>query len=386
MKRMIWLGLLALASAPALLAGQVHVPGDFATIQAAIDNSPSGTVIIVHGGKHGEIVVDRQLTLVGDPSFTIEAAGWDPNWHQYPGVLLNGPGTGEVTIVRAVIASTAFTSTYAAAGAGIAGHGFQRLRVLHCDVHGSDAWGDESLNGGAGIEVDVANILIEDSTVTGGDNRHDVFGGGWAPPPGAGVKAPGSTVTLLDSTVTGGKAPGTAFAELPYNPCPVCSGIQNGEGAAGVIANRLFHANSTVAGGAGGTFECFTMSGTFVPICTLPAGPGVVANQQVDLHNALVGSGPLLLNSSWNLSWTTVGNPVLLLLSAHAPYPLQLGDGSWLFLSTTNLLVFVVPGGGTNTAVFAVPASASLVGTTVAFQVYDPPAGLTRPVAASVVP
>lgn len=58
------------AFAPALSAGEVGVPGDFSTIQAAIDASAPGDVILVAPGRYRE-------SLVLKPGITLRSAGGD---------------------------------------------------------------------------------------------------------------------------------------------------------------------------------------------------------------------------------------------------------------------------------------------------------------------
>ena len=54
-----------LLSSGSAYAGQIHVPADFASLQVAIDNAVVGDVIIVDGGTHGPLVIDKALTIVG---------------------------------------------------------------------------------------------------------------------------------------------------------------------------------------------------------------------------------------------------------------------------------------------------------------------------------
>ena len=69
-KGAVSLGILLVAASSG--SAQVYVPGDYATIQDAIDSVAAGTVIVVNGGTYDAIVIDKAVTLVGDPMPTID--------------------------------------------------------------------------------------------------------------------------------------------------------------------------------------------------------------------------------------------------------------------------------------------------------------------------
>jgi len=49
----------------------IYVPGDFLTIQEAIDNATSGDTIIVSNGRYKEnIIIDKELTVQGSHKST----------------------------------------------------------------------------------------------------------------------------------------------------------------------------------------------------------------------------------------------------------------------------------------------------------------------------
>jgi len=89
---LLWL-ILVLASVHVMSFGVVeasrviHVPGDFSSIQAAINNATSGDTISVHPGTYYEnIVVDKSITLIGENRST---------------TIIDGRGSGSVIIVGA---------------------------------------------------------------------------------------------------------------------------------------------------------------------------------------------------------------------------------------------------------------------------------------------
>jgi parallel beta-helix repeat protein len=67
----------AVVTSPAL-AGKVHVPAHYATIQEAVDAARDGDTIVIAGGVHtGRVLVKdrRRLRLVGEPETEIQAPG-----------------------------------------------------------------------------------------------------------------------------------------------------------------------------------------------------------------------------------------------------------------------------------------------------------------------
>ncbi len=61
---MVFLSVVAVNLTP-VRADTIHVPWQFANLQDAINFADPGDVILVDGGTHGPIVVDRPLTIVG---------------------------------------------------------------------------------------------------------------------------------------------------------------------------------------------------------------------------------------------------------------------------------------------------------------------------------
>src|SRR5687767_2941958 len=127
---------IVVAAAIAPLLGAVahaqvtHVPGDFSTIQDALDASPAGEVIVVHGGTWGAITIRRPVTLIGDPQPSIGGFGGP-----FPPVTLDGPGLGKVTLssifVGGVFGGNDLPST---PPPGIHGGGFEALHIIDTTV------------------------------------------------------------------------------------------------------------------------------------------------------------------------------------------------------------------------------------------------------------
>lgn len=72
------LGLLVVVSA-GVMAGELHVPGDYATIQAAVDAAVEGDVIIIAPGRYVETVVVRDksnLVIRAGVTMPEDVEGW----------------------------------------------------------------------------------------------------------------------------------------------------------------------------------------------------------------------------------------------------------------------------------------------------------------------
>lgn len=365
------------------LLAQLHVPGDFAKLQDAIDASAPGGTIVIHGGTHPSIVIDKPLTLVGE-SMPVIAATIGMMEIKMPSIRLAGPGSGVVTLVGLRTYAPLLEGLVGFGNPGILGGGFDQLRVLHADIEGAGAVsgsGTELLQGTHAISVTVPYIVVEDSVVEGGATVR-AFGGPGLTGGSTGIHAPFSTVTLLDSQVSGGLVHDFGWAEFFY-PCPPsCEALVGSDGGTGIVAAQLYRSNSSVTGGAGGTIICLPSFTT----CAKPDGPPLQVTLVTDLPNNLLASGPLDQGALFQLSWFSLGNPALLLASPVSIPPVAAGAHGLLFLDVGAATLFAVPGGGIVDASFSVPTASVLLGAGLTLQVYDPVLGLTRPVLAAFVP
>jgi parallel beta-helix repeat protein len=78
-----------------LLAAQLHVPDDHATIEAAVDAAAAGDEVIVRDGVHaGPVVIDRQIVVRsenGPAGCTVDAGGTEPAFTlRSPATVLEG--------------------------------------------------------------------------------------------------------------------------------------------------------------------------------------------------------------------------------------------------------------------------------------------------------
>ncbi|MHC4581707.1 MAG: right-handed parallel beta-helix repeat-containing protein [Planctomycetota bacterium] len=181
----------------------VTVPGDFPTIQQALDNATDGDTIVLDPGVHYgggfsnptpqvllnqpfAVVVYKAVTITsrdpGDPNVvaaTIIDGYRDINPYAYIGVLIGG-STGPDTVLDGItIQNCGGTAANGGDGDRTAGH--------------PDGWDGEPLQGAAimienGASPIIRNCVIRDNIVRGGDggngeNADDTFNagrGGWA--------------------------------------------------------------------------------------------------------------------------------------------------------------------------------------------------------------
>jgi len=360
----------------------VVVPIDFADVQAAIDGVAAGGTVVVQGGEHDPIVIDKPLTLVGDPAPLFRPIpGGGPFTTHPPLIALQGPGAGRVVLKSVDTGGSADGQLYATFSAPVAGGGFDALVVEDCSIL-APTW--INLSGGAfgaaAVDVSVPTVLIERSTLRGGRDRLDIcasfsFDGH------AGVRAPGASLVVLDSLVEGGAGEDLCLAEVACNPALATGGA----GGPGVVVDRLFHAQSTIRGGAGGAQTCWG-----VPISPAPSGPDVVAGQVVHLTENLFGDDPLAIGQSWDLGYVVAGAVSVLFVAYEPGVPFEVPPLGWLFFAPSSVIATpFVPGGvvfGIVTKTFHVPADASLVGLPLIFQIWDTDQGMTRPLVKTIEP
>jgi len=357
---------------------QIHVPGDFADLQDAIDAASPGDVIVVHGGTFQAITIDKALTLLGSPPPLLEPT---PNGSGYLApITLAGPGSGEVVLSRIRTGGTAVGFTQSFNTAGILGGGFDELHLYDCDVHSPEWCCLTGLGTGQpGVSVTVPFVLVERSSVTGSATNIDdtMMTSGWPGPPG--IDAPSSTVVVLDSSVRGG-----ASAEFTF-PSFDCGGsCPNGSGGAGVVADVLYYSDSALDGGAAARWRD-PMGNTCCSSGTV--GAPFVANTVNLLGNALDADGPPRLGSTYVLhvasgtgSRATSAHPgpaAVLKMSNGIDAPVNVGGLGALFLSGAPVSLGVVPAFGD--VGVPLPLDLTLYGREVAFQLLGRPSGYSRP-------
>jgi hypothetical protein len=378
--RLASLALLPFISAAAW--GQIHVPGDHPDPQSAVDAAIPGDVIVVHGGTWTAaglvpaLVIDKPLTLIGDPAPTFEPPFSGGTGYQPPAIRLAGPGSGTVTLANVRTGGQTSGITWSHMEGGLAGGGFAEVHVYDSTI-AAPAW--ISLTGvGAGAtgsDVDVAYLLLSGCDVSASDGADDGCYGS-VPDGDAGVRSTG-TVVVLDSDVAGGSY---------RQPCfftPGCQPITSGDGGPGIVATRVDEAGSSITGGPGAQWS--DVIGTS---CGSAAdGPAVVATTHVALANDLTVARPTRIGGAIALAWTTPGPWLYLVVSAPAhPRTLRPALGQAYLAPARARLVGLFTSGPTGSTQIALPALPALLGIELTFQGVDPPGHVTRPVSVIVMP
>jgi len=392
----------AVALVAALLFGpssvavaQLLVPDDYPVLQDAIDAASPGDVILIDGGTHGPVVIDKALTLVGTlgvkPMLTTLTAPIVAFTDQVPPVTLSGPGVGRVTLTHLVITGVtselaAFTDNVPA----IVGDGFDELFVLHCDVE-APRWEDslDSAQAYPGIDVDIPYTLVGDSTVIGGAPHSDVafFIPFPFPTAGAAVRSTGD-VAVFDSTLRGGRGFSGTWDVDAFGAPPTCAELDAGYGGVAVqTTGDLFVARSQLEAGEGAKF--FAEQDDFGPwlVCQQGHGPVLAVSGVVhDLNTSLLmANGPLSPGHDFKLVWDADAPNSVLVHSLQPQVPLVLGAKGLLFANPASLQFINAPGSGVQFLSVAVPAVPGLEGVTAVIQRYSVSEGLSAPVFAGYV-
>ncbi len=369
--------LLAVSLADDASAQLVEVPGDHADLQTAIDLVAPGTTILIHGGQYEAIVIDKPLTLIGDPPPYITPGGSNPALAE-AAIRLVGPGAGTVRLVDLLIGGTVYGGFFSASEPSIAGGGFDQLEVFDSIVEGAP-WAfayNVVFPGADAIDVTVPLVWIERCTVQGAHAANaDNSAVTQAEDAGTAIRASG-TVVVLDSTVAGGNGAYCRYDSSGANTCPpTCPG---GAGGHGVVCQRLVHSNSTFSAGVGSSWH--DELGTAF-CCQGPAGTAKIVANETTLTNNLSVSGPAVLGQTLTLQWNPQG-PIALLFLANGFVPPP-ATGTPLFLAPPLLFVAGVPAPGNVGAM--VPNAPALTGYGYGFQLYAA-AGWTRPAGGVVSP
>ncbi len=227
----------------------LHVPGTYATIQAAVDAATAGDEVCVAAGTYSETVeLGVDLTIsgsAGSAAVVIDAGGGGSvvaaesgGTFTLRGLTLTGGsntfGAGltligaEATLEDVVV--TGNTSTGASyAGAGI-GAEDSILALTHCEV--SDNHVTEDRGQGAGILaldsiVALDDVVLSGNTITGQNAK------------GGGLHADGGTLEVSNATVTGNQLLG----DIAGNTYPLGAGLSV-NGTEVVVRDSEFRENT----------------------------------------------------------------------------------------------------------------------------------------------
>jgi hypothetical protein len=363
-----------LLAGPTLASAQlIDVPGDYTDLQDAIDAASPGATILVHGGTFQTLTIDKALTIIGQPAPLIEGA---PSGATFlPPITLAGPGTGEVVLARIRVEDTVNGLFVANNAPAITGGGFSELHVHDSFIHAPEWFNLTGLGiGEPGIEVSVPFVMIERSDVKGAATNIDDTIGTTAWDGAHGITAPG-TVAVYDSVVTGGDS---GLFNHPNVLCDfVCPG---GSGGNGIVADRVFHSDSTITGGFGAAW----LSQAGFICCGGPNGIPVMATTEVSQPNLLDAEGPLRVGGSYLLQLSAASPLAILRLSRGINNPVLLPQGYRFLDPSTTVSLGTVPTPGT--FALPIPGDPALIGQIIALQLVHPNTGFSRPVAAVVQP
>jgi len=381
--------------APLARAGEVHVPGDFPDLQAGIDGAAPGDVVIVHGSNFGPVVIDKPLTIIGDPPFLMfGGCASDPACATCPppesAFRLEGPGAGKVTLVGFKIVNPDCLWP----APGISGGGFDELHLYSSVIAMSPA--QTGLGHGAdGIAVDVPFVAMTDSQIQAAGSDGDHCAGFLFDDEAAGIRAPGASVLLVDSVVTGGSSGLGASLCCAACSCPALPDpALGGAGGPGVVAGEVFLAGATVFGGSGATFFAYPAgtpqqpAGVPVECGSQPDGPPFVASAVHELDGVFGGPATAAVGGSYTLAWDLPGPATILFFALGAAPPVAAGVTPGFLALDPASLTYVggLSSGAPQTLTVHLPPAAELSGVEFALQAWDATIGVTRPATTVILP
>jgi hypothetical protein len=244
MRRATWIrglvgaaiGSLAIAAVgvPVVMASPPVVNCATASLKDALASAPVGSTVRVKGTCTGQFRIDRNLTLAGAPTATLDGAG--------------GGSTLTVFGFNAVkLSNLTITGGLAKQGGGIYFRGGGSLTLDHVRVSGNSATGgaSPSVGQGGGLFVgESAFVTIRHSTFANNDVTQS--GAGFQEALGGGLFVTGQ-LTMSDSSVTGNSAFGTSTDNAGDGD----GGGLFVQGSASLIRTTI---SGNTAGGTGPTF------------------------------------------------------------------------------------------------------------------------------------
>jgi len=332
--------LLLLALTGGLGAQVIDVYGSEYDLQTAVEAAPAGATLLIHGGPYEPLVIDKPLTLIGDPAPAITPGGNNPELATAP-VRLAGPGGGRVRLVNLQLGSSANGGFFFDSEPSIVGGGFERVEVFDSVVEGApwDFPYDVAYPGADAINVDVPLLWVERCIVHGGDAANsDNAPVIVAYDAGTAIRSTG-TVVVIDSQVSGGNGVDHRYDSGGAVLCP--SFDPGGAGGDGVVAPHLVHANSSFSAGVGSRW--FDEIGG--DLCLVePDGTALIVDSQLPLASTLSASGPVQLGQPVTLSWTAQAPVAALFLSTQFAAPVGLNKPPLLAPPLILLGVVTTPG------------------------------------------
>jgi hypothetical protein len=400
--RLALLSVIGFALVGSARAGTIVVPTDQPHLSAAIAAAAPGDTIRIQtsldqGGSSLGIVIDKPLTIVGEPVCNIDI----PPFGQT--LVLNGPGSGDVFLLGLKIN---YSHTDSDGAATLSGGGFDSVWLEGCTIeHNNTQPSGLITQSFPAIDLgSVKRLTVINSQLVGGPAGIDACGPASFFIDGeAGIRAPSTSVLLIDSTVRGGS--GGSLTETTYEACPASLSSWGGRGGDGVVAGDVHSWNSTVSGGIGVKWERYVSQicglGSTVGCGTQPAGQAFVVTGnlvQTSCSRLTQASGAIPLGGIWSLSWDAVASscaPAIvtpgvvgfLFVSPQTPGDAVALGGDWVFLDPSiATLAGAFPSSVSQSYSFPVPLSPSLLGLPISAQVLLADGQLSGPTSGLLVP
>lgn len=255
-------------------ADVLSVPGQFTTIQSAIDAAADFDVVLIAPGSYGEalLIADKAVSVVADGG-TVTLAY----------LVVQDLAPGRTVVLRGLsipLAPVMLPAIHLTDNLGA-------VRIEQCDFSGG--FGSQPLltAGKPGLWIEsCASVNVSTTTLTGGRGADLVEEDtdGPAGPGGPGLFVRGSLVSVTDSTVSGGH--GGDIYDTVFTP-----GGDGGEALLN-IAGQVMVGGSTLKGGTGGFADC-----TYI-LCGSGGDGGSALHQQQPTAgtwlrgNVLIGGAP----------------------------------------------------------------------------------------------
>ncbi|MDX1416920.1 MAG: right-handed parallel beta-helix repeat-containing protein [Candidatus Promineifilaceae bacterium] len=207
---------------------ECSVPGDFSTIQEAVNDANCATISISGGAFHENVIINRQVSIIGQGSANTE---------------VNGGGAGSVFTIRSgsTVTLTGLLITNGSSailGGGVFNEG--SLTIDNCTISDNSAPGE-----GGGVHNEGGTTTIGNSTIS---SNSAYFGGG--------VGNYQGTITIDNSTISGNSANDGGGISNGFGTVIVTNSTINGNmatdfGSSITNAGSLTLRNTMVANGQG---------------------------------------------------------------------------------------------------------------------------------------
>ena len=215
MKKMLFLNIGILLCTGPLFSAVIHVPGDYGTIQSAVDAASSGDTVNVAAGTYIEnIVLKDGVELIG--------AGEDIS-------IIDGSGTDRVIFCQDCTAGTKLEGFTITNGDAYRGGGIYNLNstveIANCIFESNTA------NYGGGILNDSSSTIITNCTFSGNSSS---CGGGMLNRNSADVTLLNCTFTANTSENNGGAMRNTSSSTVTITSCSFVDNIATNTNAGGI--------------------------------------------------------------------------------------------------------------------------------------------------------